>query len=158
MVHGGCKSVGCYAMTDEEMKEVYGLADEAFAGGQAEIQLEAFPFGMTAQNMMRHARDPNVPFWNMLKDGSDAFVLTGQPPKVAVCGHRYVFNPVLANDGLDPRAPCPPGIDSPAVADAQSPQSAAPAAGSARPTQATAGSTDRWLLTVRDALSRSNGD
>ena len=67
MVHGGCKSVGCYAMTDYEMEEIYGLVDEAFKGGQDKIQLEAFPFGMTAQNLARHAKDPNAPFWQMLK-------------------------------------------------------------------------------------------
>ena len=44
MVHGGCESVGCYAMTDYEMEEIYGLVDEAFRGGQDKIQLEAFPF------------------------------------------------------------------------------------------------------------------
>ena len=37
MVHGGCKSVGCYAMTDYQMEEIYGLAEEAFEGGQAKI-------------------------------------------------------------------------------------------------------------------------
>jgi murein L,D-transpeptidase YafK len=116
------------------------------------------------QNMMRHANDPNVPFWDMLKDGSDAFFLTGRPPRVAVCDHRYVFNPILVENDLDASAPCPPGIDSP-VAAAQSPQSTASATGSEtsqtspRPTfQAPvgdAGSTERWALTVRDALSRS---
>jgi murein L,D-transpeptidase YafK len=116
MVHGGCESVGCYAMTDYEMEEIYGLADEAFKGGQDKIQLEAFPFQMTAD-------DPNTPFWDMLKQGSDAFLTTGQPPKVAVCGQRYVFNPVLADNDLDPRRPCPPGIESTPVAGAeQSPQ------------------------------------
>jgi murein L,D-transpeptidase YafK len=125
MVHGGCESVGCYAMTDYEMEEIYGLADEALKGSQDKIQLEAFPFQMTAENLARHADDPNAPFWNMLKNGSDAFLATGQPPKVAVCGQRYVFNPVVADNELDPRAPCPPGIESIPVAGAgQSPQSA----------------------------------
>jgi murein L,D-transpeptidase YafK len=123
MVHGGCESVGCYAMTDYEMKEIYGLADEAFKGGQDKIQLEAFPFQMTAENLARHTDDPNTPFWDMLKKGSDAFLGTGQPPKVAVCGQHYAFNPVLADNDLDPRAPCPPGIESTPVAGAeQSPQ------------------------------------
>jgi murein L,D-transpeptidase YafK len=103
----------------------------------------------------------------MLKDGSDAFFLTGRPPRVAVCDHRYVFNPILVETDLDASAPCPPGIDS-AVAAAQSPQPAASGAGAAtsqtspRPTfQAPlrdAGSAERWVLTVRDALSRSKGD
>ena len=118
MVHGGCESVGCYAMTDYEMEEIYGLADQAFKGGQDKIQLEAFPFQMTAENLARHADDPNTPFWDMLKNGSDAFLATAQPPKVAVCGRRYVFNPVLADNDLDPRAPCPLGVESTPVAGA----------------------------------------
>jgi murein L,D-transpeptidase YafK len=123
MVHGGCESVGCYAMTDYQMEEIYGLADEAFKGGQDKIQLEAFPFRMTAENLASHADDPNTPFWDMLKNGSDAFLATGRPPKVAVCGQRYVFNPILADNDFNPRAPCPPGIESTPVAGAeQSPQ------------------------------------
>jgi len=124
MVHGGCRSAGCYAMTDYAMEEIYGLVDEAFKGGQEKVQLEAFPFGMTAENLARHAADPNGPFWEMLKAGSDAFLATERPPRVAVCDRRYVFNPVVAGN-LDPSAPCPFGIDSTSVAGAeQSPQSA----------------------------------
>ncbi|MBO0757228.1 MAG: murein L,D-transpeptidase, partial [Bradyrhizobiaceae bacterium] len=85
MVHGGCASIGCYAMTDYEMSEIYALLNEAFKGGQDTAQLQAFPFRMTEQNLARHARDRNAPFWQMLKAGSDAFLATRQPPKVAVC-------------------------------------------------------------------------
>jgi murein L,D-transpeptidase YafK len=74
---------------------------------------------MTAENLTRHADDPNTPFWDMLKNGSDAFLATGRPPKVAVCSQRYVFNPILADKDLDPRAPCPPGIESTPVAGAE---------------------------------------
>jgi murein L,D-transpeptidase YafK len=118
MVHGGCASVGCYAMTDSGIEEIYGLVDEAFKGGQDKVQLQAFPFRMTTQNLARHAADPNTPFWTMLKTGSDALAATGRPPTVAVCERRYVFNPAVADDDLDPTAPCPPGIDTTAVADA----------------------------------------
>src|SRR5437773_2347587 len=72
MVHGGCRSVGCYAMTDSAMEEIYGLVEEAFRGGQEKVQLQAFPFRMTAQNLASHAGDPNMPFSEMLKTGSDA--------------------------------------------------------------------------------------
>jgi murein L,D-transpeptidase YafK len=112
MVHGGCRSVGCYAMTDDGIEEIYGLVDEAFKSGQEKVQLEAFPFRMTAQNLARHASDPNAPFWKMLKTGSDAFHAVGRPPTVAVCDRRYVFNPAVAVDDLNPTAPCPHGIDS----------------------------------------------
>ena len=93
MVHGGCRSVGCYAMTNEQMEEIYGLAHEAFAGGQPRIQLQALPFRMTEANLARHAEDPNAPFWAMLKPGSDIFAATARPPQVDVVGERYVFGP-----------------------------------------------------------------
>jgi murein L,D-transpeptidase YafK len=110
MVHGGCRSVGCYAMTDGAMEEIYGLVYEALRGGQEKVQVQAFPFHMTAGNIARHAEDPNVRFWEMLKIGSDAFLATGQPPTVIICDRRYVFNPFLTGD-LDPNASCPPSIE-----------------------------------------------
>jgi murein L,D-transpeptidase YafK len=117
MVHGGCRSVGCYAMTDYAMEEIYGLVEEAFRGGQEKVQLQAFPFRMTAQNLASHAGDPNMPFWEMLKAGSDAFAVTERPLRVAVCDRRYIFNPAVAGD-FDPSAPCPIGIESTAIASA----------------------------------------
>ena len=138
MVHGGCKSVGCYAMTDYQMEEIYGLVDEAFKGGQDKIQLAAFPFRMTTQNLARHSDDPNAPFWEMLKSGDDAFFATGQPPSVAVCDQRYVFNPMVTNSDLDPSAPCPPAVNSTPVAEALRPaKSSGP--GSAYPLRAFGG-------------------
>ncbi len=117
MIHGGCHSIGCYAMTNQNIDEIYALIGEAFGGGQEKVQLEAFPFRMTAENLAAHAEDnPNAAFWAMLKAGSDAFLEEGKPPTVAVCGHRYVFNPAAASADLDPSAPCPPGI-APDVAD-----------------------------------------
>ena len=93
MVHGGCRSVGCYAMTNGEIEEIYGLAREAFAGGQTRIQLQALPFRSTDANRARHADDPNAAFWAMLKQGSDIFAATARPPQVGVCRQRYVFSP-----------------------------------------------------------------
>jgi murein L,D-transpeptidase YafK len=72
---------------------------------------------MTVQNLASHAGDPNLPFWEMLKAGSDSFLATERPPRVAVCDRRYVFNPAIAGD-FDPSAPCPAGIDSMPIASA----------------------------------------
>ncbi len=47
MIHGDCSSRGCYAMTDEQIGEIYALAREAFTGGQPSFQLQAYPFRMT---------------------------------------------------------------------------------------------------------------
>src|SRR5580692_11094666 len=54
MIHGDCSSRGCYAMTDEQIGEIYSLAREAFLGGQKAFQVQAYPFRMTAANMARH--------------------------------------------------------------------------------------------------------
>src|SRR6266516_5598597 len=35
MVHGDCVSVGCYAMTNEWIEEIYTMTDAALRGGQA---------------------------------------------------------------------------------------------------------------------------
>jgi len=120
MVHGGCRSVGCYAMTDYQMEEIYGLVEEAFRGGQDRVQLQAFPFQMTAENLMRHSDDPSAPFWEMLKTGSDAFSAAGVPPKVGVCNQHYVFNQPFGGRDSDPSVSCPSGIDPMALSHARS--------------------------------------
>lgn len=92
MVHGDCSSRGCYAMTDEQISEIYALGRESFFGGQRSFQVQAYPFRMTAQNFAKHRNNPNMPFWKMLKQGSDHFEVTHLEPKVDVCEQRYVFN------------------------------------------------------------------
>ena len=123
MVHGDCSSRGCYAMTDEQIQEIYALARESFFGGQKDFQLAAFPFRMTALNMAKHRNNPNFAFWKMIKEGYDNFEATRQEPKVAVCEKRYVFDaapPENASKPLsfNPRGACPAHRLDPAVADA----------------------------------------
>ncbi len=93
MVHGDCSSRGCYAMTDDQIGEIYALARESFFGGQRAFQVQAYPFRMTAANFAKHRNNPNIPFWRMLKEGNDHFEITQQEPVVEVCDKRYVFNP-----------------------------------------------------------------
>ena len=106
MVHGDCSSRGCYAMTDDQIGEIYALARESFFGGQRSFQVQAYPFRMTAANFAKHRNNPNIPFWRMLKEGNDHFELTRQEPIVEVCEKRYVFNPQApqnftpANNGI----------------------------------------------------------
>ena len=93
MVHGDCSSRGCYAMTDDQIGEIYALARESFFGGQTAFQVQAYPFRMTAANFAKHRNNPNIPFWRMLKEGNDHFEVTRQEPVVEVCEKHYVFNP-----------------------------------------------------------------
>jgi murein L,D-transpeptidase YafK len=102
MVHGDCSSRGCYAMTDEQIQEIYALARESFFGGQKAFQLQAYPFRMTAMNMAKHRNNPNFAFWKMLKEGYDHFNASHQEPKVAVCEKRYVFDAAAPDDSTKP--------------------------------------------------------
>lgn len=108
MVHGACSSAGCYSMTDEQIEQIYAFGRDAFTGGQTEFQIQAFPFRMTAANMARYKDDPNYEFWTMLKEGYDHFEITRVPPKVDVCGKRYVFNRMPeAGKSFQAAAACP---------------------------------------------------
>jgi murein L,D-transpeptidase YafK len=91
MVHGGCSSAGCYAMTDDNVQEIYALARNAFMGGQREFPVHAFPFRMTEQNLQKYAKHKWAGFWRNLKAGHDYFELKARPPVVAVQNKRYVY-------------------------------------------------------------------
>ncbi|MDF0520898.1 murein L,D-transpeptidase [Bradyrhizobium yuanmingense] len=112
MVHGDCSSRGCYAMTDEQIAEIYSLGRESFFGGQKAFQLQAYPFKMTPVNMARHRNNPNMPFWKMIKEGYDHFEVTRQEPKVDFCEKKYVFDAAKPADAkrdpvFDASAKCP---------------------------------------------------
>jgi len=115
MVHGDCRSAGCYAMTDALVEEIYALAREAFDGGQRKFQVHSFPFRMTAENMKRHRRHGAYNFWRQLKEGYDYFEVARKLPTIQMCGQRYLVNTrfVAGARKLDAAAPCPPYIKLP---------------------------------------------
>jgi murein L,D-transpeptidase YafK len=117
MIHGACSSSGCYSMTDEQILEIYAFARDAFKGGQTAVQLQAYPFRMTAENMARHRDSEHSDFWKMIKVGYDNFEVTKRPPEVAVCGRKYVFNQ-QASAPLSAAAACPDMSTPPALASA----------------------------------------
>ena len=109
MVHGICSSAGCFSMTDGQIAEIYAIAREAFAGGQRAIQMQSYPFHMTAENFAKYRLDPNIGFWKQLKEGSDNFEVTKQDVVVGVCGRHYVFNAEPADGShFDATGACPP--------------------------------------------------
>jgi murein L,D-transpeptidase YafK len=123
MIHGDCSSSGCFAMTDEQIAEIYGLARDALAGGKPSFQVQAFPFRMTPANLARHRTSPHMPFWKMIKVGNDHFEATHLQPKVDVCGRRYVFDAqapphATAAPVFDPNAQCPAYVVNPKIAQA----------------------------------------
>lgn len=107
MVHGKCKSAGCYAMTDALIEEIYGLAREAMKGGQESFPVHAFPFHMTDARLAQVKDNKWYPFWATLKQGYDHFEQTRVPSNVAVCERKYVVNVKMPATPLNPEGACP---------------------------------------------------
>jgi murein L,D-transpeptidase YafK len=91
MVHGNCVSIGCYAMTDAGIEEIYSLCAAALMNGQRFFRVHCFPFRMTEANMKRHAKSKWLGEWKNLKKGYDRFEETKRPPNVTVSGKQYLF-------------------------------------------------------------------
>ncbi|AWH89712.1 L,D-transpeptidase family protein [Limnobaculum parvum] len=91
MIHGACVSVGCYAMTDEQIAEIYQFVEAAMKNGQQHVNINIFPFRMTNENMRRHQGSENQDFWQQLKVGYDYFEDTHQPPNISVVDGRYAL-------------------------------------------------------------------
>jgi murein L,D-transpeptidase YafK len=102
LLHGGCTSIGCFAMTDPIMEEIYKLVDQALGNGQDRVQVQIFPFRMTEANLAPFANSKWSGFWRTLKQGYDAFESTRVPPAVSVCNSAYVVSTA------DPDASGPP--------------------------------------------------
>jgi len=104
MVHGSCKSVGCFAMTDRGIEEIYGFVEAALKAGQKDIPVHIFPFRMTEANIARETGGGWLAFvggggyqqwsgfWKNLKEGYDIFEQSGQPPVAFACGDHYEFD------------------------------------------------------------------
>ena len=90
MVHGNCVSIGCYAMGDAAIEEIWTAMAAALRAGQARVSVQALPFAMSDASLAAHAGDVNAPFWRELKAGADTFARTGLPPRVRVSAKHYV--------------------------------------------------------------------
>jgi len=91
MVHGKCASIGCYAMTDPVIEEIYTIMTKAFEEGQPFVRVHVFPFPMTDKNLAKYSENANAEFWRNLKQGWDWFETTGSPPNVSVAKKTYIF-------------------------------------------------------------------
>jgi murein L,D-transpeptidase YafK len=120
MIHGDCSSSGCYAMTDEQISEIYALARDSLSG-RPSFQVQAYPFRLTPANLARHRTNPSLDFWKMLKIGNDHFETTHLEPKVDVCDRHYVFDAQPPPNSRNPLAfnptdKCPAFVVNPKIA------------------------------------------
>lgn len=90
MIHGGCLSVGCYAMTDAGIDKIYAVVERATAAGKP-VPVHVFPFRMTEAAIAESAASPWAAEWAVLAKGWRIFEETGNPPPVSMCGSETVF-------------------------------------------------------------------
>ncbi|MEF3578838.1 peptidoglycan meso-diaminopimelic acid protein amidase [Citrobacter freundii] len=103
MIHGACVSVGCYAMTDNGIDEIFQFVTGALVFGQSSVQVSIYPFRMTDANMQRHKFSYYKEFWSQLKPGYDYFEQTRKPPTVSVVDGRYVVSKPLSHEVVQPQ-------------------------------------------------------
>jgi murein L,D-transpeptidase YafK len=91
MIHGSNVSIGCLAMTDAKIEEIYTIADAALNGGQKFFRVHLFPFRMTEEKMKSHSASKWHSFWQNLQTGYQWFEEKKTPPNVTVEDGRYLF-------------------------------------------------------------------
>ncbi|MDW7773997.1 MAG: murein L,D-transpeptidase family protein [Desulfobulbaceae bacterium] len=98
MVHGGCSSKGCFAMSNHRMEEIYILAYFAFLNGQQAFDVHIFPFPVTDDNLSRFRFSPWIEFWKNLQQGFGEFEQNRRVPSISTDQGRYVIDesPLLA--------------------------------------------------------------
>ena len=103
MIHGACVSVGCSAMTDSGIDEIFQFVTGALVFGQPNVKVSIYPFRMTDANMARHKYSVYTDFWKQLKPGYDYFEQTHKPPVVSIVNGRYVVSKPLSHEVVQPQ-------------------------------------------------------
>lgn len=92
MVHGGCSSIGCYAVTDSYVDEIYSLMEASLNNGQKSVQVHIFPFRMSKKRLGKTYGNQWHSFWLELKQGYDLFEKSNTLPKITQCDGQYRFD------------------------------------------------------------------
>ena len=66
MVHGGERSIGCFAMGDPAIEEIYTMVHQALQAGQKSVPIQIYPFEMTPERMAQERNSPHYDFWQYL--------------------------------------------------------------------------------------------
>ena len=101
MVHGDCVSIGCYAMTDEGIEEIWTVMQAAFDAGQTEIPVHIFPFAMPGGKLPEGWKSHEAAaFWTELAPAWAAFETSARVPEVSVSGGSYEIVSPVAPSGV----------------------------------------------------------
>jgi len=101
MVHGDCVSIGCYAMTDEGIEEIWTVMQAAFDSGQTTIPVHIFPFAMPGGKLPEGWKSHEAAaFWTELAPAWAAFETSARVPEVNVSGGTYEIVSPVAPSGV----------------------------------------------------------
>ena len=117
LVHGGCNSIGCFAVTDAVNAEIYDIVSAALRLDTLHVPVHVFPFRMTEENLAAHASGAWTAFWRSLKHGYDSFERTRLPPRISVCEGSYRIDDAIPGEGhrAGPLKLCSPAISVPSA-------------------------------------------
>ena len=91
MVHGKCDSIGCYAMTDPQIEEIYSLVEMALKNGQSYVEVQAYPFKMNQARLDQEKQSRHYQFWGNLQEGYQQFERSQKPLEYSVQRGKYLF-------------------------------------------------------------------
>ena len=93
LVHGHCVSIGCYAMGDDQIEQIFTLVAAAIAAGQRRVEVHAFPFRFDAPPRRDWRAGEWGAFWSELEPAYFAVERTGELPTVRVVDGHYRVAP-----------------------------------------------------------------
>ena len=93
-IHGGCTSIGCFAMTDEFIEDIYLLTEASLMSSQTTVPVHSFPFTMTQDRIEREKANLHYDFWRQLQPAYTTVEKTGFPPVISMLGKNYLIKPV----------------------------------------------------------------
>ena len=93
MIHGNCASIGCVAITDERIQELWVMTEDFRKQTKRKI-VQAYMF--PSRKLDSLLNDPNWekhhPFWQNLKEGRDRFLETHRPLRYRIDrAGKYLF-------------------------------------------------------------------
>jgi murein L,D-transpeptidase YafK len=91
LIHGKCGSIGCFAIQDRNVEEVYAAVREALKGGQAYIPVLSLPFRFASLAPSKQDTRQMSEFWSDLRRADLLFARDRLPPAAWICDGRYYF-------------------------------------------------------------------
>lgn len=94
MVHGGDRSIGCFAMGDPAIEEIYGLVEASVKSspGNKEIPIHIYPFIPSQERLAQEINNPHYDFWAYMAKAWNWTEQHRKPAPIVFQGNKMVMN------------------------------------------------------------------